>query len=150
MNLYSTTQQECTCSNFACRFLLTNKITLTAALFKWKLTKWSRTQILVMTHSYDTPYHVRHIFTVAQCIRRRKNGPVRLEIPEGTNLKWERWPVLTPASALIQVLLQIVAQIMGASSLQFFNKPVRIWWLRPSKYYKLTLTNSFELSKAHY
>ena len=35
-------------------------------------------------------------------------------------------------------------------SLQFFKKPVKIWWLRPLKYYKLTLTSSFELSKAHY
>ena len=62
-----------------------------AALFEWKLTKRSCTQILVMMHSYDTPYHVCSIFTMAQCIRRRKNGPVRLEIPEATNLKWESY-----------------------------------------------------------
>ena len=45
-----------------------------------------------------------------RCIRQRKNGPVRPEIPEATNLKWEqkaiRLPVSTPASALILVMLQ--------------------------------------------
>ena len=62
-----------------------------AALFEWKLTKQSRTQILVMTHSYDTPYHVRHIFSMVQHVRQRKNSPVRLKIPEATNLKWESY-----------------------------------------------------------
>ena len=48
-----------------------------------------------------------------------------------------------PALAL---LLQTVAQSMGASSLQFFKKPVRIWWLRPSKYpHKL-----FQALETHY
>ena len=128
---YHATQQES-------RFF--SEITLTAALFEWKLTKRSCTQILVMTHDYDNTISCAlYIY-----YKTKKEPPC-----DTRDTRSQSFEVGKLFENLFQHPLRHWYGCSTNRYILYWHKAtifVRIQWLRPSKYYKLTLTSSFKLS----